>query len=106
MVEIKTFEDRKNELIELGRKNDNTLSFEQLAEALKGLEIDNDSLDELYNALMENGIMVVSEDMSGGDGKKIEDEEENLVLTDEEITKDININDPVRMYLKEIGRIS
>ena len=106
MVEIKTFEDRKNDLIELGRKNDNTLSFEQLAEALKGLEIDNDSLDELYNALMENGIMVVSDDMAGGDGKKIEDEEENLVLTDEEITKDININDPVRMYLKEIGRIS
>ena len=106
MVEIKTFEDRKNDLIELGRKNDNTLSFEQLAEALKGLEIDNDSLDELYNALMENGIMVVSDDMPSGDGKKLEDEEENLVLTDEEITKDININDPVRMYLKEIGRIS
>ena len=32
--------------------------------------------------------------------------EENLVLSDEEITKDVNINDPVRMYLKEIGRIS
>ena len=106
MVEIKTFEDRKKDLVELGKKNDNTLTFEQLAEALKGLDIDNDSLDELYNTLMENGIEVVSDDSSNGEAKKAEAEEENLVLTDEEITKDININDPVRMYLKEIGRIS
>ena len=109
MKEIKSFEERKNELIELGKSNDNTLTFEQLAEALKGLDVDNDSLDELYNALVEAGIEVVSE-ADGEDGApKIKDgemEEENLVLTDEEITKDININDPVRMYLKEIGRIS
>ena len=32
--------------------------------------------------------------------------DDNLILDDAEITKDININDPVRMYLKEIGRIS
>ena len=105
MVEIKSFEERKKELIELGKKNDNTLTFEQLAEALKGLDIDNDSLDELYNAFMENGIEVVSDDATGGKAGAAE-EEENLVLSDEEITKDININDPVRMYLKEIGRIS
>ncbi|MBQ8659588.1 MAG: RNA polymerase sigma factor RpoD [Bacilli bacterium] len=107
MVEIKSFEDRKKDLIELGKKNDNVLTFEELAEALKGLDIDNDSLDELYNALMENGIEVVAGDSNnGGDGPKKMEEEENLVLSDEEITKDININDPVRMYLKEIGRIS
>ena len=106
MVEIKSFEDRKKDLIELGKKNNGILTFEQLAEALKGLEIDNDSLDELYNALMENGIEVVSESSDTEGGPKQLDDEENLVLTDEEITKDININDPVRMYLKEIGRIS
>ena len=107
MVEIKSFEERKKDLVELGKKNNNILTFEQLAEALKGLDIDNDSLDELYNTLMENGIEVVSEAQASGENgaQKIE-EEENLVLTDEEITKDININDPVRMYLKEIGRIS
>lgn len=107
MVEIKSFEERKKDLIELGKKNNNILTFEQLAESLKGLDIDNDSLDELYNALMENGIEVVSEDSTSGEnGPKNIAEEENLVLSDEEITKDININDPVRMYLKEIGRIS
>ncbi len=107
MVEIKSFEDRKKELVELGKKNNNILTFEQLAEALKGLDIDNDSLDDLYNTLMENGIEVVAEDSGAAEGPKMDaKEEENLVLTDEEITKDININDPVRMYLKEIGRIS
>jgi len=108
MVEIKSFEERKKDLIELGKKNSNVLTFEQLAEALKGLEIDNDSLDDLYNALVENGIEVVSEESAaeGESGKELVEEEENLVLSDEEITKDINIDDPVRMYLKEIGRIS
>ncbi len=107
MVEIKSFEDRVKDLVELGKKNKNVLTFEQLAEALKGLDIDNDSLDELYNTLMESGIEVVAEDEADGEVPKHElKEEENLVLSDEEITKDININDPVRMYLKEIGRIS
>jgi RNA polymerase primary sigma factor len=108
MVEIKSFEERKQELIELGKKNDNVLTFEQLAEALKGLEIDNDSLDDLYNSLVENGIEVVSGDTEEGSepGSDLVEDEENLVLSDEEITKDINIDDPVRMYLKEIGRIS
>ena len=108
MVEIKSFEERKKELIELGKKNDNVLTFEQLAEALKGLEIDNDSLDDLYNSLVENGIEVVSGDAEEGaePGSDLVEDEENLVLSDEEITKDINIDDPVRMYLKEIGRIS
>ncbi len=106
MKEIKSFEEREKDLIELGKKNNNTLTFEQLAESLKGLDMDNDSLDNLYNSLMENGIQVVAEDNSTNDGGKKKEEEENLVLSDEEITKDININDPVRMYLKEIGRIS
>ena len=105
MVEIKSFEDRKKELIELGKKNDNTLTFEQLAEALKGLEIDNDSLDELYNAFMENGIEVVSDEGGAGGKAGLPDEEEPIILDDEDLTKDVNINDPVRMYLKEIGRI-
>jgi len=62
--------------------------------------MDNDSLDDLYNALVENNINIVGE--NDKDNKK----EEVVVLSDDEITKDININDPVRMYLKEIGRIS
>ena len=103
MVEIKTFEDRKKELIELGKKEGH-ISFEQLAKALKGLDVDGDALDDLYNALVENNIEVIADNEGDNDNKK--SNQEVKILDDSEITKDVNINDPVRMYLKEIGRIS
>ncbi|MCR5787976.1 MAG: RNA polymerase sigma factor RpoD [Bacilli bacterium] len=108
MEAIKTLEEREKELVELGKEK-GFITYEQLAEKLKGLEIDADSLDELYNMLIENGIAVVTdenaEDASAGTARTPEDDEP-VILADEEITKDVNINDPVRMYLKEIGRIS
>ncbi len=98
LVEVKTFEERKEELLKKGKEK-GSITFEELAATLKGLDVDNDSLDELYNALMENNIEVVSEDDESKQGA------EPIILNDTEITKDVNINDPVRMYLKEIGRI-
>lgn len=95
--EIKTFEERKKELIELGKKK-GTITYEELALHLKNLELDADSLDDLYNALRENQIEVVSEDA--------DDTDEGIANTSTELlTKDLTINDPVRMYLKEIGQI-
>lgn len=94
--EIKSFEDRKNELIATGKKK-GQITYEELADKLKGLELDADSLDDLYNALSENSIMVVSENA--------EDDDADANADTETLTKDLTINDPVRMYLKEIGQI-
>ena len=94
--EMKTFDERKKELIELGKKKGN-ITYEELAEYLKGLELDADSLDDLYNTLSENHIQVVSENE--------EDDEDPSTTSNELLTKDLTINDPVRMYLKEIGQI-
>ena len=109
MEQIKTLEERENSLIEKGKVK-GFITYEELAFELKGLDIDNDALDNLYNKLVENNISVVAEadvDADSGEAKIPEKElEEPVVLSDEDITKDININDPVRMYLKEIGRIS
>ncbi len=105
MVEIKTLEERIDGLVELGKKK-GIITFEQLADALKGLEIDADSLDNLYNILMENNIAVVSGSEDTGEGGTEKSGDDIVILSDEDITRDININDPVRMYLKEIGRIS
>ena len=112
MVEIKTFEERKEELIRNGEEK-GYITFEELAESLKGLDVDSDALDELYNAFVDAGISVITEEEAseaGSDGEALvkinEDASEQIILDDEEITKDVNINDPVRMYLKEIGRIS
>ena len=98
MNEIKTFEERKNDLVNQGKET-GFVTYEMLAESLKGLELDADSLDDLYNTLTDNGIEIVSDsDDTATDPSK-------LLLTDNELTKDLNINDPVRMYLKEIGQI-
>ena len=94
--EMKTFEERKKELIELGKKK-GSITYEELAEKLKNLELDADSLDDLYNTLSENNISVVSENE--------EDDEDPSGVSNELLTKDLTINDPVRMYLKEIGQI-
>ena len=107
IVEIKSVDERLKDLIKIGKEK-KYVTFEQIVESLKGLDVDNDSLDKIYNELMENDIQVIAEgeeEETDRDGVP-KNLEEPVLLDDSEITKDININDPVRMYLKEIGRIS
>jgi RNA polymerase primary sigma factor len=101
--EIKTLDERKNKLLSLGKKQ-GFITYEQLAEQLKGLEVDNDSLDELYNFLVENNIEIISED--GSDDASGEEITQDMSVENLTLSKDVKINDPVRMYLKEIGRIN
>ena len=96
--EIKSFEERKKELVKIGKEK-GYITYEQLANHLKGLELDADSLDDLYNVFNENNIAIVSEDETADDSAS------KLLLDDNILTKDLTINDPVRMYLKEIGQI-
>lgn len=102
MNEIKIFDERKQELVKTGKEN-GYITYEELATALKGLDLDSDSLDELYNLFNENNIAVVSEEEATSDTNNVNIEK--LLLDDTTLTKDLNINDPVRMYLKEIGQI-
>lgn len=96
--EIKDFNQRKEDLLKLGKEK-GVITYEQLAENLKGLDLTGEELDELYNLFNENNIRIISEDDSDDeDGGK-------LLLDDDVLTKDLTINDPVRMYLKEIGQI-
>ena len=96
--EIKGFEDRKKELVEKGKEK-GFVTYEELAVALKGLDLDADSLDDLYNIFNENNIAIVTEEESGTTDGGVD------ILDDTTLTKDLTINDPVRMYLKEIGQI-
>ena len=101
--EIKTLDERKAKLITLG-KQQGYITYEQLAEHLKGLDIDSDTLDELYNSLVEENIEIVSED--GSDDASGEEITQDMSVENLTLSKDVKINDPVRMYLKEIGRIN
>ncbi len=100
MNEIKSFEVRKKHLIKKG-KDKGYITFEELAEELKGLDLDADNLDELYNSFHDIGIDVVSEEADTTVEDVATAEGDELA-----VPKTISINDPVRMYLKEIGKIS
>ena len=100
--EIKTIEERKKSLIDQGKKQ-GYITYEQLVEELKGLDVDSDTLDDLYNTLVENNIEVISET---ADNSTDDDDPSGLIVENLTMSKDIKINDPVRMYLKEIGRIN
>lgn len=103
MKEIKTFEQRKEELLKKGKEK-GVLTYEELAESLKGLELDADSLDDLYNVFHDNNIEIISENFEDDDDD--DDAGEEISIEDVALPKNASINDPVRMYLKEIGKIS
>ena len=100
------FEEKKEQLIKKGKEN-GFITYEILANDLKGIDLDSEELDNLYDALVSAGIEIVAEDDIGSDegdvtgGEDIED-----ILKDSTIAKELTVNDPVRMYLKEIGKIS
>ena len=100
MNEIKTFEERKEELVKKGKLK-GFITYEELANSLKGLDLDSDALDDLYNTFNLNNIAVISEE----DNDTSSDSVDKLLLDDNAITKNLTIDDPVRMYLKEIGQI-
>ena len=94
-----------NELVEIGKKQ-GFLTYEVIAKKTSNLELDANSLDELYNALNENNIEIRSEDESDSDTNLLEDDPEFNIEHIVNESKDMSVNDNVRMYLKEIGKIS
>ena len=102
--EVKSIEERKESLIKLGKEK-GYVTYEQIADELKGLDLDSDTLDDLYNAFLENHIEIVSEEGLGEEGDE-DPESPEKILEELSNSKDVKISDPVRMYLKEIGRIN
>ena len=102
VTQIKTLDERKEELLKEGKES-GFLTFEALADKLKGLDYDAEVLDELYNFFSDNGIEIVPEDEEDDGTEKVEDIKIEELTHD---TKDVSVNDNVRMYLKEIGKIS
>ncbi len=100
---IKTFEERIEELVNTG-KSQGYLTYEQIAKKTIDLDLDANALDKLYNALSENNIEVRAED---DEGNEPIDLKADLIIDDvPDESKDMSVNDNVRMYLKEIGKIS
>ena len=92
------------ELIEHGSKNGGMLTYGELINEFQDKDLSTEEIEEIYDVFSKRGIEIVDEmpKKDGGlDGK--EDEEENIL--DVSVPDGITIDDPVRMYLKEIGSV-
>jgi RNA polymerase primary sigma factor len=102
-----TLEQVKDQLMEIGKKR-GVLTYKEIIEKLSGFDQDSEQIDEYYEYLSEQGIEVINE---SGDDDDIQprptesDDDDDFKLDDLTIPPGIKINDPVRMYLKEIGRV-
>lgn len=101
-----TVEQVKDQLTALGKKT-GILAYDDIAERLSSFELDSDQMDEYYEFLGEQGIELVgeSDEVEDPDIKQLAKDDEEFDLNDLSVPPGIKINDPVRMYLKEIGRV-
>ena len=95
-------------LLSKGSKNGGTLTYGELVEALQDKDLSPDEIDDLYDVFSKKGIEIV-DDTNPGQGedeieKETEEEIEEIEI-DLSVPEGISIDDPVRMYLKEIGRV-
>lgn len=107
-----TLEQVKEQLIEIGKKR-GVLTYAQIMEKLSPFEQDPEQMDEFYELLNEHGIEIINE--MEDIGKRSDDDDdvpleelediEEYDLNDLSVPPGVKINDPVRMYLKEIGRV-
>ena len=100
------------ELLALGKKKQNTLDYNEISDFLRDLNLDEENLDKVLEQLESAGIDIirmeddVDVDIPDDDGVVLGDEEEvDMENIDLSVPDGISIEDPVRMYLKEIGKV-
>ncbi|WLD92109.1 RNA polymerase sigma factor RpoD [Alkalihalobacillus sp. AL-G] len=100
-----TIDQVKEQLVELGKKR-GVLTYSEVTTKLAPFEQDSVQMDEFYEYLGDQGVEIVDEE--DGDDPNIQvasKSEEEFDLNDLSVPPGVKINDPVRMYLKEIGRV-
>jgi len=91
------------ELVEKGNKN-GMLTYKEIMDTLEEVEMEPEQIDKIYEYLEAKGIDVVGNIDAEIDIPPIDDEAEPVEL-DLTVPEGISIDDPVRMYLKEIGKV-
>ncbi len=91
------------ELTELGKSKGN-LTNDEIIEALGEIEFKPEELEKLYDSLEQQGIEII-EDIENIDFEKLAEEEAKKEDGKSDSGEAISIDDPVKVYLKEIGRV-
>lgn len=95
------------DLVDKGKKN-GMLTYKEIVDTFEEIDMDTEQIDKIYEYLETKGIDVIgnvdTED-NDVDIPPMEDEEIEEVEIDISVPEGISIDDPVRMYLKEIGKV-
>ncbi|MDP3013997.1 MAG: RNA polymerase sigma factor RpoD [Candidatus Subteraquimicrobiales bacterium] len=103
--ELKELEIKEVKRLTLRGKEAGFLSPEEIADALQEIELTPDQVENIYSHFVEQGIEIVDtilEQVEVPEASKVEEEVEKKL----DLTIKVPTNDPVRMYLKEIGRVN
>lgn len=115
---VAKFHDKLRELLDYAKKKKNVLEYEEINDFFSESEIDADQIERIYEFLEANNVDVLRvpeleeveeveevDDVDEEDLALIEAEEEDLAKIDLSVPEGIGTDDPVRMYLKEIGKV-
>ena len=91
--------DSIQKLIEMG-KSKGSLTYEQIMNELDDVDLDAEQIDTIYETFESHGIEILDDFDEDFSEDMLEDEESDIVLPD-----GTSVDDPVRMYLKEIGKV-
>ena len=98
-----------NTLVELGKKKNGILEFSDINAQFKEIDLDGDKTEKILDYLEQNGIVAMVPDSDTDDDiiLDVDDEptEEELENIEFSVPDGVSIEDPVRMYLKEIGKV-
>ena len=90
------------EILDLARNEKKTISYQEVMNKLSELDIDADAIDAVFETLEAEGVSIVSSSEDEAIAAAQETVEPELDLS---VPEGISIDDPVRMYLKEIGKV-
>jgi len=103
----------KNKLIEKGKRN-GFITYKEVLRSFEKLDINPEFIDDFYKQAEDNDLEIlgfqddmIPEKVDDMDDPEIKDDDADFFVSqsDDDILKGINIDDPVRMYLKEIGKV-
>ena len=102
------FREKLAQLLELGKKKRNILEYQEISDFFKDMNLDAEQLESVLDFLEHNNVDVlrISDDDDDDDEIILDDEEEvEVEKIDLSVPDGVSVEDPVRMYLKEIGKV-
>ncbi|CUH93560.1 RNA polymerase sigma factor RpoD [Herbinix luporum] len=104
---IAKFTERLKELLAFAKKKKNVLEYQEVNDFFADMDLDPHKVEKIYDYLEKHNVDVLRLTDAAEDDEDdiIPDDEEDTEPIDLSIPEGINIEDPVRMYLKEIGKV-